>query len=170
MATRLISSTVLLALVVCGGAVTGARAVGGSGGTPFSMQCSATQHLTAVRVRSGKRIDALGIECAGPGSRLVRRYGGDGGTAHTFDVEGSDVVEIRGWRGTCGKKSRRICALRFATRKADGNPLELSPQYGEWSSGADAFTLRVSEGRELYGFSGRSGNELDNIELLTRPS
>jgi hypothetical protein len=143
-----------------------AHAVGGSGGTPFSMQCSANEHVEQIYVRSGKRIDQLGIKCVGPGSVHKWRYGGDGGSLHSVLEPGEEVVEVRGWTGKCKKKSTRICALRFVV---DGGARELSPQYGEHSSGADDFKLKVPAGRELYGFAGRSGKELDAIELLTRP-
>jgi hypothetical protein len=157
---------ILPALVAAFAVAPSAHAVGGSGGEPFSMQCSANEHLEQIYVRSGSRIDALGIKCKGPNSTHKWRYGGDGGSLHNVLEPGEEVVEIRGFSGKCKKKSKRICALRFAV---DGGARELSPQYGKYADGADDFTLKVPAGRELYGFSGRSGKELDAIELLTRP-
>src|SRR5919108_2375664 len=163
MATKLL---ILSALVAALAVAPSAHAAGGSGGTPFSMQCSANEQLTQIYVRSGNRIDQLGIKCVGPGTVHKWRYGGDGGSLRSVLEPGEDVVEVRGFAGKCKKKSKRICALRFAV---EGGARDLSPQYGEYSSGADDFKLKVPAGRELYGFSGRSGKELDAIELLTRP-
>jgi hypothetical protein len=163
MKSKLLISAALLASFAF---APGADAAGGTGGTPFSMQCSANEQLTQIYVRSGRRIDQLGIKCEGPSTVHKWKAGGDGGSLHSVLEPGEDVVEIRGFAGKCGKKTTRVCALRFVV---DGGARELSPQYGEFSSGADDFKLKVPAGRELYGFSGRSGKELDAIEVLTRP-
>lgn len=147
-----------------------AQAVGGSGGSPFSIQCAADQRLVSVTLRSGKRIDQIGIRCEGGGRVTVRRVGSSGDVQHRFLDPGEEITEVRGWAGKCKKKkSPRICALRFAASDGVGGPLRLSPQYGEYHSKADDFTLKVPAGRELYGFTGRAGAELDALDLLTRP-
>jgi hypothetical protein len=146
-----------------------AHAVGGGGGNSFSIQCAASEQLASVQVRAGNRIDALGITCTGPGGTRTTKVGGNGGSARSFLDPDQWIDEVRGWTGKCGKKSQRICALRFAARRSLDGPFELSPQYGKHHSGADDFVLKVPAGRELYGFAGRAGNELDAIELLTRP-
>ena len=165
--TSLAVPALLAPLAVAAAVAPTAVAAGGTGGSPFSIQCSASQHLERVTVRSGNRIDALGIRCSGPGGNFS--VGGSGGSPHAFLDPGEEIAEVRGWTGKCKKKSRRICALRFAARSSADGPLRLSTQYGKYHSSADAFTLKVPANRELYGFKGRSGKELDAIELLTRP-
>ncbi len=167
MARRFSILSALGAVAALGALAPAAHAVGGSGGTPFSIQCSASEQLTQIVVRAGKRIDNLGIECRGPGSFHRYTQGGDGGTKHRVLEGGEAVREIRGFAGKCKKKkSARICALRFVV---EGGARTLSPQYGQHASGTDAFTFKIPASRELYGFSGRSGKELDAVEPLTRP-
>jgi hypothetical protein len=157
----------LSAVLALAAAAPSAHAVGGSGGTPFSIQCSASEDLTQIIVRAGSRIDAIGIECRGPGSFHRYTQGGNGGSRHEVLEESERVKEIRGFAGTCKKKkSPRVCALRFAV---EGAARSLSPQYGNYASGSDDFTFKIPDNRELFGFAGRSGKELDAIEPLTRP-
>ena len=166
MSIRLRSVLVLSAVLALTAAAPSAHAVGGPGGTPFSIQCSANEDLTQVIVRSGSRIDAIGIECRGPNSFHRYTQGGDGGSRHTVLEEDERVKEIRGFAGTCKKKkSPRVCALRFVV---EGAARSLSPQYGEYASGTDDFSFEIPDNRELYGFAGRSGKELDAIQPLTR--
>src|SRR5919109_3343910 len=104
MATKLLTLSALVAALAL---APSAHAAGGSGGTPFSMQCSANEQLTQIYVRSGNRIDQLGIKCVGPGTMHKWRYGGDGGSLHSVLEPGEDVVEVRGFAGKCKKKSKR---------------------------------------------------------------
>lgn len=131
-----------------------------AGGSPFVLQCADDETIARIVVRAGRRIDFLGIECRKPGSNVGNIYktGGQGGTRHEFKFSGQlHAVEIT--KGRCNAGSERVCSIRFETSSG-----QKSNRFG--TDGSMRKTL--GNNGEIYGFYGRSGAELDDLDVLTR--
>ncbi|RYP75021.1 hypothetical protein DL771_002669 [Monosporascus sp. 5C6A] len=133
--------------------------MGGPGGISFDMlsnlESPSKAILKTIIIRCGRQIDA--VECifhTAHGDKRSGRFGGYGGTEHTFALyEGERIVKVKGYA------SAHIDSLQFITNTnrcsekyggGGGNPVEWSPPDKD---------ARLS----LLCFHGRSGGRIDSI-------
>lgn len=137
---------------------------GGPGGGDFQIGC---KRIRSILVRSGRRIDSIGLECEQKDDAIGAtggQAGGEGGSPGRFDLDlGKDerMVGIRGTFGNCDESTPRVCSFRFITN------LRESEEFGQ--RGDADFSYRVPCGR-ITGFYGRSGKEIDAIGVVVSPS
>lgn len=128
-------------------------------GQPFVLQCAPDETITRVVVRTGRRLDFIGIDCTDPaGQRRILRTGGDGGTRHEF-LAPQGIASISTSRGRCNAPTRRVCSIAFT--------------FGGGGRSGALGTLtddrqRLGGNGEIYGLWGRSGSEIDDLRVLTR--
>lgn len=171
-------SVLLFGLLGLGGEAR-AQPTGGVGGHAFIIQCDGAERVSAIHVRSGKRIDNIGIECVNVAaeaadpekvrSRTLGR-GGDGGQHHAFPLPvGTFVnqVEVFGGRKSCDADSLRVCGVEV-TRSDGGRTLFGTETRGGTMYAASIPQIQRGNVLEVYGFRGRSGNEVDALEPLFR--
>ncbi len=107
---------------------------------------------TAVGLRAGSRIDQISLTLAG-GTTL--RHGGTGGTAQSLTLgAGEYVASATVCRGRHDGRTR-IFSVRLTTNLGAG--------LAGGTATADCSTWTAPAGRQLAGFHGRAGAELDKI-------
>ena len=112
----------------------------------------ADARTTAVELRAGSRVDQIGLILAG-GTTL--RHGGTGGTARSLTLgAGEYVVSATLCRGVHGGRTR-IFSARLTTN--------LGATLAGGTTTADCVTWTAPAGRQLTGFHGRAGAEVDKI-------
>jgi len=129
---------------------TSSPAVGGNGGSPFDDSTGAVDsNITAIHVRCGAMIDAIGVQYEG--ASAPRMHGGNGGHLEIFNLLSDEkIIRIEGRSGA------RVDQLCFITSKGRKSPI-----YG--GNGGGAFLLD-GNGHPLRYFAGRSGADLDRLE------
>lgn len=123
---------------------------GGTGGDPFSDDLTEVCRLTAVRIRSAARVDAITAvwRMADGSTRTAQQHGGNGGTEQQFSLDADEYINrIEGRSGS------EIDQLAFFTSKGR--------KFGPY--GGDGGTPFVLTGGPVNGFVGRSGTRLDAI-------
>ena len=144
---------------------------GGSGGSPFSLQCPVGEVLAGITARVGTFVDSIEVLCvrverasrnsvAWTGGHASRgRAGGTGGGPVTLRCdEGWAVSGIHGRADDLVDSLGLICSPLSG---AGGSAMR-GPSGG---SGGTAFSDPSLEGDVGLGFVGRSGNLIDQIEL-----
>ena len=133
---------------------------GGSGGTAFSDLASYPQgeRVALVSLRSGRRVDAIGIAYAGG---LGLSHGGSGGSPQQLLLGTGEYLAsaylCRGRRDG----GLRIFYLRLTTNF--GNSLAGGSETG------DCVTQEAPAGWQIVGFQGRAGKEIDKLGAIYRP-
>ena len=133
---------------------------GGSGGTAFSDLASYPQgeRVALVSLRSGRRVDAVGIAYAGG---LGLSHGGSGGSPQQLLLGTGEYLAsaylCRGRRDG----GLRIFYLRLTTNF--GNSLAGGSETG------DCVTQEAPAGWQIVGFQGRAGKEIDKLGAIYRP-
>lgn len=144
-----------------------AWAVGGTGGSSFIIQCDGRERLNAVLIRSGKRIDSIGIECAQGNNIRTFRAGGSGGTETRLAVSNNKWIVGTGIHiGKCNADSTRVCGIGFKW-----NDNTQSRFFGNQTNDRHNLPFPLTQAsfrQELYGFRGRAGKNIDNLEPLYR--
>ncbi|RYP14605.1 hypothetical protein DL765_006276 [Monosporascus sp. GIB2] len=133
--------------------------VGGSGGISFDMlsnlESPSKAILKTIIIRCGRQIDA--VECifhTAHGDKRSGRFGGYGGTEHTFALyEGERIVKVK------GRASAHIDSLQFITN---------TNRSSEWYGGSGGSPVEWSPPEKdahlsLLCFHGRSGGRIDSI-------
>lgn len=131
-------------------------------GSPFVLQCASDERITRVVTRTGARLDFIAIDCTDrAGRRRVLKAGGNGGERREFIIP-SGIETVSTSRGRCGAPTRRVCSIAM--------------QFGDGARTGTLGTLTndrqqgLGDGAEIYGFWGRSGAEIDELNVLTRKS
>ena len=159
-----------------------AHAVGGDGGTPFVIQCDGSEMIRYMYLKVGKRINGIQIECRrGAKSDDPIRTLSAGNTSvldKAIRAAPYGIYSVRVFTGKCGAKTVRVCGLMFAIRGGPSEPNSIFQQtYGSGTRDVYDFPLlsgginlnQVGPPLVLYGFKGRAGGEIDNLEPLFRP-
>ncbi|RYP86364.1 hypothetical protein DL769_000748 [Monosporascus sp. CRB-8-3] len=139
--------------------VLAAPLVGGSGGISFDMlsnlESPSKAILKTIIIRCARQIDA--VECiyrTAHGDKRSGRFGGYGGTEHTFALyEGERIVKVKGYA------SAHMDSLQFVTN---------TNKCSEWYGGGGGSPVEWSPpekdaGLSLLCFHGRSGGRIDSI-------
>ena len=153
------------------------------------MQCDGGERLSAIHVRSGRRVDNIGIECINVAAearaaaaeasgddvdevrpRIVRR-GGNGGSHHAFRLPNANTffhqISVFGGRRSCNADSNRVCGLEISSSNG-GRTLFGTETRGETTYAATPGQLVNGTVLEVFGFRGRAGNEIDALEPMLR--
>ncbi|GAA1989890.1 jacalin-like lectin [Nocardiopsis rhodophaea] len=133
---------------------------GGPHGTPFTdvARIAAGARPTALTLRAGSRIDAVGMRYA-DGTRTA--HGGTGGTAAELSLEtGENLASVT---LSTGKKNghTRVFSAEFRTDR--GRTLAVG------TPTTDTVTYTAPVGWRIAGFHGRSGDEVDKLGLIYTP-
>jgi hypothetical protein len=110
---------------------------------------------TGITLRSGSRVDQIGVTLAG-GTTLA--HGGTGGTASSLTL-GSDeyVTSAQLCEGQYGGRTR-IFSAKFTTN--------LGRSLAGGTTTSDCVTRTAPAGWQIAGFHGRSGDEVDKIGFI----
>lgn len=131
---------------------------GGGGGGPFTdvdpnTYIQKQTCITALKLRSGSRVDQLSVTYQNIDKQWVAVHGGSGGG------EGSILQLLAGQFVTkvWGRSGSRVDQVNFQI--TDGRTV------GGGGSGGGAFSWAPPDGNFVMGFQGRSGSELDCIQV-----
>ncbi len=142
------------------GATAGDVSVHFKPGDAFSDLSIATVPPASITIRTGNRVDAVSTTwwMNDMGLRGTQTHGGTGGSPQTFsgDLRADPVVQVRLCSATHDKK-RRTGYLQLTTRSGK------SIQGGK---GSDDCQTIAPANKILYGFYGRSGDELDLLGTI----
>ncbi|HZD88785.1 MAG TPA: jacalin-like lectin [Pseudolabrys sp.] len=132
---------------------------GGGGGGPFddvNVDTAIPQQtrISAIQLRSGKRIDKLITTYANTSTSWTTEHGGNGGgLSNKLNLKYGNVV-----LNVDGRSGSRVDHLTFKT--SNGDVLDGG------GDGGGAFSFALPGGSFLLGFAGRSGSELDQIQFV----
>lgn len=134
--------------------------VGGPHGTPFTDVAAlpAAPRVGAVHLRSGSRVDQVGIDLVG-GPAL--RHGGGGGTASSLVLAPGE--HVRSVSATTVQVSGRTRIGGLTITTSTGRTLT-----GGRPSGT-ATTWTAPDGWQVAGFHGRAGSEVDKLGVVFTP-
>lgn len=119
----------------------------------------APRRVTKVRIRSGARVDQVGLVFAG--GREVH-HGGDGGSLHEWSLAADEhVIGYKICTHHEKKISTRVYYLELLTSK--GRTLA-----GGKAEGTCSDLVRFPTGHELVGFVGRAGGNVDRLGFIAR--
>ncbi|MGI5290507.1 jacalin-like lectin [Nonomuraea polychroma] len=128
---------------------------GGPHGTYFTDIVPVRAHASAISLNTGSRVDRIGLTLQ---DGTVLAHGGTGGTATTLtlgpDEYASSLQVCRGVRNG----QTRIFSARFTTN--------LGRTLAGGSTTSDCTTFTAPAGRQIAGFHGRSGDELDKVGVI----
>ncbi|MFC8240333.1 jacalin-like lectin [Streptomyces chartreusis] len=133
---------------------------GGPHGTAFNDadDLPATPAPRTLTLRGGSRLDAVALTHDG-GSTLT--HGGTGGTATSLTLAaGEHLTTVKLTQGQKDGRTR-IFSAAFTTDK--GRTLSSG------TATSDAKTFTAPPGRQIVGFTGRSGDEIDKLGVLYAP-
>ncbi len=133
---------------------------GGGGGNAFSdSEFVVGGRVQEVQIRAGDAIDAVQMLFTLSDGRTVtgRRHGGSGGRLNVFRLERGEYIV-----GISGRYGDTVDSLRIHTNR------RTSPTYGGRGGDRD-YRIDVPSGYMAVGFTGRSGNLVDAIGLVTAP-
>lgn len=157
---------------VPGGSPTFTGVAGGTGGEPFTLDCSPGWALIGIGGRSGNVIDSIYGICASFDQTLTPMATAQtaivGGTGGTEDYEfrcpnGRVVVGLEGRFGWYVDKIGIRCDLLLAEGLAGGNPA--SQPYSAGGDGGEDFSFDCQGNAPASGLRGRRGNLIDRIGL-----
>ncbi|MFB6934657.1 jacalin-like lectin [Streptomyces chartreusis] len=133
---------------------------GGPHGTAFNDadDLPATPAPRTLTLRGGSRLDAVALTHDGGGALA---HGGTGGTATSLTLAAGEHLTTA--KLTQGQKDgrTRIFSAAFTTDK--GRTLSSG------TATSDAKTFTAPPGRQIVGFTGRSGDEIDKLGVLYAP-
>ncbi|MFD8717538.1 jacalin-like lectin [Streptomyces sp. NPDC059629] len=116
---------------------------------------AAGARATSISLRSGSRVDQVGITLAG-GTTLT--HGGTGGTASSLTLGSSEYVTTAYLCEGVKDSHTRIFYAKFTTNL--GNTL------AGGTTTSDCVTRTAPSGWQIAGFHGRSGDELDKVGFI----
>ncbi len=134
--------------------------VGGPHGTPFTDVAAlpAAPRITAVHLRSGSRVDQVGLDVAGG---PAPRHGGGGGTASSLVLAPGE--HVRSVSATTTEVGGRTRIGRLTITTSTGRTLA-----GGRASGP-VTTWTAPDGWQVAGFHGRAGTEVDKLGVVLTP-
>ncbi|KAE9035815.1 hypothetical protein PR002_g7367 [Phytophthora rubi] len=132
------------------------NAVGGPHGDHFTDVGSAAggQTVKSITLRSGSRVDAVGLTVSAPTSTTFT-HGGTGGTAKTLTLSSGEYVRSIEVHWGKYNSHTRVFYLKFTTN--------LGHTLSGGSTTDESTTLYALEGYQLSGFHGRAGAEIDAL-------
>jgi len=154
---------ILLLGMICTGftqEITPTQVAGGGGGSSFAdAGIPSEARVVEVYVSSGDFIDSIQMNYELPDGRTTMgpRHGGPGGRQNTFRLDSDEYIT-----GISGRYAKYIDSIRIQTNK------RTSPTYGG-SGGERDYRIDVPNQSQAVGFTGRSGNFLDAIGLMSMP-
>ncbi|MFF4315571.1 jacalin-like lectin [Streptomyces sp. 900105755] len=116
---------------------------------------AAGARATSISLRSGSRVDQVGIALA-DGTTLT--HGGTGGTASSLTLGGSEYVTTAYLCEGKYNNTTRIFYARFTT--------SLGRTLAGGTTTSDCVTRTAPSGWQIAGFHGRSGDELDKVGFI----
>jgi hypothetical protein len=116
---------------------------------------AAGARATSISLRSGSRVDQVGIALA-DGTTLT--HGGTGGTASSLTLGGSEYVTTAYLCEGKYNNTTRIFYARFTTN--------LGRTLAGGTTTSDCVTRTAPSGWQIAGFHGRSGDELDKVGFI----
>ncbi|GMF37249.1 unnamed protein product [Phytophthora lilii] len=131
---------------------------GGSTGTSFddSKVIGPGQIVHSVTIRSGERVNGVGVDTTTPsGTRSNLYHGGGGGKETTLTLNSGEYVTNMEIHVGTKEGSTRVVFVKFTTSS------ERSISGGTPTS--DVYNLKTESGFQLSGFFGASGKELDSV-------
>ncbi|MGW3916863.1 jacalin-like lectin [Streptomyces sp. NPDC005070] len=131
---------------------------GGPHGDYFNdiVQVPAGARASVVSIRSGSRVDRLGLTLS-DGTTLT--HGGTGGTAASLTLgSGEYVTSVQLCKGVKDSHTR-IFYAKFTTN--------LGRSLAGGTTTSDCVTRTAPSGRQLAGFHGRAGDEVDKIGFIS---
>ncbi|MFJ1872353.1 jacalin-like lectin [Streptomyces chartreusis] len=134
---------------------------GGPHGTAFNDadDLPATPAPRTLTLRGGSRLDAVALTHDGGGTLT---HGGTGGTATSLTLAaGEHLATVKLTQGQKDGRTR-IFSAAFTTDK--GRTLSSG------TATSDAKTFTAPSGRQIVGFTGRSGDEIDKLGVLYAPT
>ncbi|MEO0936678.1 MAG: hypothetical protein AAFY38_00830 [Pseudomonadota bacterium] len=144
-----------------------AHAVGGNGGQAFTLQCTATERLAAVMTHAGRRLEGIGIACVNQAGQWRQVWAGTSSGGSSANFRTINIAPARWVRrtnisiGKCGKSTTRVCGVGFVFD--NDFAIDVGTRTGDTR-------LQAAPGNsELFGFRGRAGTEIDNLDALYRP-
>lgn len=130
-------------------------AFGGPHGTPFTDVNTVGPRVTGVSIRSGARVDQVGLTLAG-GTTFT--HGGTGGTAAALTLAaGEHLTSVTLHSGQKDGRTR-IFYASFTT--STGRTLSGG------TTTSDAVTYTAPAGWQIAGFHGRAGTEVDKLGVI----
>ncbi|MFF4307024.1 jacalin-like lectin [Streptomyces sp. NPDC001601] len=118
-------------------------------------EVAAGARATSISLRSGSRVDQVGIALA-DGTTLT--HGGTGGTASSLTLGGSEYVTTAYLCEGKYNNTTRIFYARFTTN--------LGRTLAGGTTTSDCVTRTAPSGWQIAGFHGRSGDELDKVGFI----
>lgn len=116
---------------------------------------AAGARATSISLRSGSRVDQVGIALA-DGTTLT--HGGTGGTASSLTLGGSEYVTTAYLCEGKYNNTTRVFYARFTTN--------LGRTLAGGTTTSDCVTRTAPSGWQIAGFHGRSGDELDKVGFI----
>jgi Jacalin-like lectin domain len=143
---------------------------GGVGGSPYDAAYPVGSHaetpwvITAMKGRSGNRIDQIQVVWAGAGGGGESpKFGGEGGSPFQFTLPpGETLTQIVGSVGEYNG-SVRLFSIQFVT-----NTGTRSDVYGQATSAA--FSFQCPPNFVVTGIFGRAGREVDALGVYIAPT
>jgi len=140
--------------------------VGRHGGGAFEVTCPGRTLAMGVPIRSGVKLDAIGLDCRAPGTDPATRTGMAGGSGGSFQAlqcfGGEVLVGLRGRASDTLLAVGPICAPESEVRIRGGFVFD-DPIVG--GGGGVDFRRQCPLGMAVRGIKGRSGSLVDRIEL-----
>ena len=156
--------------------------VGGTGGSPFSINCPSGQISTGLSVRAGSNIDQIRLRCAPVTNVGVNAYslfaqtgsvtlsaaaGGNGGTASTLACPAT--YGLKGVSGRVGNGGRGVIdQIRGNCRKLLSTASVNTVTRGRTLGGSITFALTCPGDTVVTGLRGRAGSLIDQLQLVCR--
>jgi hypothetical protein len=146
---------------------------GGGGGVPFHDVDLETflmrkTRMTEIGLRSGALIDRLTITYTdSTGKKVIIKHGGNGGSdqGSLQLLKDDTITEINGRFGS------RLDYVYFKTKNgrelSGGNPSGGLPFSSRPGKNGEPWTLDTSNGEFVIGFCGKSGIEIDSLEVIS---
>jgi hypothetical protein len=140
------------------GALRASDQAGGSGGTPFTDLDRVGAAPASVTVRSGSRVDQVGLTLA---DGTVLAHGGTGGGAQTLTLgPGEHLTSVT---VSTGSRNGGVRVFGVTWRTNLGRTLTGG------TATANAVTLTAPPGYRIAGLTGRAGTELDKLGVVYAP-
>jgi hypothetical protein len=142
---------------------------GGVGGAPYDApyppfpQANRPWWISAMKGRSGSRVDQIQVVWSGLGGEESPEFGGDGGSPFQFPVPpGDHLTQITGSVGEYDG-SVRLFSIQFVTSSG-----AKSDVYGQATSAA--FSFQCPSNFAITGIFGRAKNEVDALGIYIAPT
>lgn len=141
-------------------------AVGGNGGHSFVIECTGSERLAAVMTNAGRRLEGIGVACVNQNGRWRQQWAGTSTTNASSHFRTFNIAPARWIRranisiGKCGRDTTRVCGVGFV--------LDDDTAFDAGTRTDDTRLQPAPQNSEVFGFRGRAGREIDNLDALFR--